>query len=163
MIPAAEAFGARWALLHQEPAVEDLNAAFRDAGYAVYGGPEGARVVVSVFLVAEGMTAIRDSWEIGNNAFDSYRSEIDYAYQSSRERDLAERAAPEGCADTRRIYGVDTIGLATFPVGITLCAADPEVMVLAYASGTVAGLTGYEASDAVVAAVLGGGEGTPTP
>ena len=145
------------------PATENLDPAFSEGVYGIYGGPDGARVVVSVFEVAEGMNAIRTSWELANGAFDNYRNQIEYGFDVSRERDLAELPLPDGCADGRRIYGVDKFGIELFPVGLELCAADPNILVLVYASGTVAGMTGYEAADAVTEIVLSGDAGGGSP
>jgi len=61
---------------------------------------------------------------------------------------------PEGCAEAKRFEGVSRdFG---FPTGITLCAADPDVIVIAVASGLVNDRTGYEAADVVVKAVIEG-------
>jgi hypothetical protein len=43
-----------------------------------------------------------------------------------------------------------------FPTGITLCAADPHLIVVAVASGGVNDRTGYEAADVVVKASIEG-------
>jgi hypothetical protein len=162
MLPDASALGSGWTQISALPAVEDLDPSFSDAATGVYGGPNGARAVVTVFIVTEGMTAIRQSWEVANGAFDFYRQNVDYGYQSSREEELAAQPLPEGCADARRIYAVDNLGAQQFPVGITLCAADPNVIVLAYASGEIDGLTANEASDAITALTLSGA-GVSTP
>jgi len=153
-LPPANRIGEDWGRVRKVPTPSDLPAAFTDAAYATYGGPRGARVVLAVFVVAEGITAVRDSWELANGYFEAYRSEIDYQYDSNREDALEERERPEGCADARRTYGVDTIGFESFYVGLTLCAADPDVILLAYASGPVPGGPGYQASDDVVEAAL---------
>ncbi len=161
MLPAASAFGRDWTQITALPAVENLDPSFRDAAYGVYGGPKGARIVVEVFLVAPGMTAIRKSWEVGNSDFEFYRTKIDWGYDSSRERDLAAQSLPSGCSDARRTYGVEEIGFQQFPAGITLCAADPDVLVVAFASGEVNGQTGYKASDFAVEAMLNNTAGMP--
>ena len=155
MLPAPTAFGDDWALLATPAPTAEISAAFRDVAFGVYGGPNGARITLVVYLVAEGMTAVRDSWEIANKDYEAYRLEMDWGFQSTRETETATAPLPAGCADARRIYGVEKIGFQTFPVGLTLCASDPDVIVLAYASGEVNGLSGYEASDAAVAATVG--------
>ena len=162
MLPDASAIGSGWAQIAALPAVENLDPSFSDAATGVYGGPNGARAVITIFTVAEGMTAIRQSWEVANDSFDFYRQNVDYGYQISREEELASQPLPEGCADARRIYAVDNLGVQQFPVGITLCAADPNVIILAYASGEIDGLTANEASDAITALTLSGA-GVSTP
>jgi len=87
-----------------------MDPAFSDATGGVYGGPGGARVFVTLYTVGEGITAIRQSWEVGNTVFDEYRSKIDYGYQSSREDEMAALPLPARCADAQRLYGVEPIG-----------------------------------------------------
>lgn len=156
MLPTAESLGDGWVQVSAATPTE-LAPAFRDAATATYGGPEGARVRISVLVVAEGMTAIRDSWELANEYFESYRSEINYGYDVSREQDLETRALPAGCADARRTFGTDQALGEVFPIGLTLCAADPAGLLLVYASGEVGGLTGHAASDRVVELALSSG------
>lgn len=161
LLPDAATIGGGWVLVAKEPS-GDLDASFRDGAFGVYAGPDGARTVVSIYAVATGMTAIRQSWEIANGVFDGYRGEIDYRFDASIERDLTAAAAPDGCADVRRIEGAEKYGYGHIPMGMTLCAADPDLIVLAFVSGPVGDRTGHEASDAVVEAVLAG-RGGATP
>lgn len=163
MLPPEASLGEGWTQIASLPATEELDRSFRDAAYGVYGGPDGSRAVVQVFLVAEGMTAIRESWEVGGSVFDFYRGEIDYGFQFSREEDLADEPMPAGCADERRLYGVESIGFEQFPVGLSLCAADPDIIIFAYVSGTLGGLNGYRASDAAIAATLTADMASPEP
>jgi hypothetical protein len=112
-------------------------------------------------LVAEGMSAIRDSWELGNGYFSAYSNDVDTDYGA--ERDLGDRPLPEGCADGRRTFGTDEVLGANFPAGVSLCAADPDMIIVTYASGVIDGQTGYRASDHLVALVLQQHEyGTPS-
>lgn len=152
-LPAPESIGTGWSLLSSDTPT-DLARPFRDASTALYAGPNGARARVTVLLVVEGMTAIRESWELSNEYFESLRGEIDYDFDSSRERELEARALPPGCDDGRRTYGRDELFGDAFQAGITLCAADPDVIVLAYASGEVGSNSGYEASDYLVGLVV---------
>jgi hypothetical protein len=152
---APEAIGEGWTLVAEQPPGDALPDAFTVAAYGAYGGPAGARVVVDVWLVAEGAAAIRQSWEITNATFDDYRSALYQGFDYSRERALESVRPPAGCSDVRRAEGVDIIGFGGFPLGMTLCAADdPPVIVLVIASGEVDGLAGREASDAVAESVL---------
>lgn len=161
-LPPASALGEGWILVADVPP-GDLDASFRGGAFGVYAGPNGSRAVLAIYAVADGMTAVRDSWELANSVFDSYRSEMDYGFDSGRESDLEDAAQPAGCADTRRTYGADQYGFGEFPVGLTLCAADPDLIVLAYTSGQVLSATGVNASDAVVEVVLASdSSATPT-
>ena len=133
-------------------AVTDLAPAFRDVAAATYGGPNGARAYVADLLVAEGMTAVRDSWELSNHYFHHYDDHTDTEYGSEDTLKIGrcQRDVPmDGghLAPTKR-WGED------FPVGISLCAADPDMIILTYASGEVDGQTGYLASDRLVELVL---------
>jgi hypothetical protein len=162
-LPSTESIGPGWSVLTADAAaVTDLASAFRDLATANYGGPNGARAYVVVLLVAEGMTAVRDAWELSNGYFDNYRLNTDYEFDS--EESLEGRPLPEGCADARRTFGTDEVLGEVFPVGISLCAADPDMIILAYASGEVDGQTGYLASDRLVELVLEHrAAGTPSP
>lgn len=61
----------------------------------------------------------------------------------------------------RRATGVDT-EIPDIAVGLSLCAANSTTLVLTYVSGSLNGLSGYEASDALVALVLNAAaEATP--
>ncbi|MDP9366153.1 MAG: hypothetical protein M3Q10_18360 [Chloroflexota bacterium] len=123
----------------------------RAGGSRVYGGPEGSRVAVIVMVTEDSGAAARNSWQIGNDLFDELRSSFDWGFGSERELDA--QPAPIGCADMRRVEGEDD-ALASIPVAVSLCAADPNVIVLAYVSGSWNGQEGYRAADAVVATVL---------
>lgn len=149
-----DVLGRGWEMIAEFPSANDLDPSFRDGSGAVYAGPFGARVVLLTYLIDDGTTAIRRSWEVTNELFDALRSEIDYGFESRRERDLADTPLPDGCTDGRRIYGVERIGLGQFPVGMTLCATDPNLIILVVASGEVNGQTETEASDTVVRQVL---------
>lgn len=156
LLPAAESLGAGWVQLSTEDPAE-LDPAFRDAVTAIYGGPEGARVRISVFVVADGQTADRDSWERANEDFDSYRVGINDGDDGASEQDIDARALPAGCADARRSSGTDLALGESFPVGLTLCDAVPGGLFLVYASGEVGGLTGHAASDQVVELAVSAG------
>lgn len=161
-LPEASAFGAGWTQITTVPGADELDPAFTSVAGGLYGGPDGARIAVSVYTVGEGMTAIRGSWEAGNRDFDYYRNHIEYGFQVSREDDMAALPLPDGCADARRLYGTDELGFQVMPVGLTLCAADPNILVLTYTSGTIDGLEGVDASDHVTELVLNGAtDGTP--
>ena len=160
LLPRPETLGQGWTLL-DTPGFGGLSpAAFRDGANAIYGGPDGARVLITVLLVAEGRPAIRESWVLANSTIDNYRTQLDAPIGDVG--DLDRVPPPAGCAQVRRVVGRDRV-FDAFPVGMTLCAADPDVIVLAVASGDVAGLSGYQASDFAVSITLAGGEADATP
>jgi len=134
---------------------------FREGVKAVYGGPEGARALVFVWLTQDGATTSRRAWASTTQLFDSYRDPFAGAADSSAASRLAGLPAPAGCAEASRAEGLDARLL--FPGGLTLCAVDPDVIILAIASGTVAGKQGHAASDALVELALDhAGMATPT-
>ena len=160
LLPAPDALGEGWTLLGT-PGFGGLSpTAFRDGANAIYGGPDGSRVLVTVLLVAEGRSAIRESWVLANSTIDHYRAQLDAPI--GEVADLDRIPPPAGCAQVRRVVGRDRV-FDAFPVGMTLCAADPDVIVLAVASGDVAGLSGYQASDFAVSITLADAEASATP
>jgi hypothetical protein len=162
VLPVAETFGERWTLLSTDFPDERLPA-FRAATIATYGGPNGARIVLDALLVAEGMMAIRESWERINEYLQGYQTSMALEFDFQRDKELEAMAPPSGCADARRVEGNERIGGSTFPVGVTLCAADPDILLVAAVSGEVNGLTGVASSDAVVEMTLAAHLSTPTP
>lgn len=146
LLPAAASLGSGWVQLSTNSTAE-LAPAFRDAATAIYGGPAGARVRISVFIVADGPYAARDSWDFANEHFESFWTEINDTDAGTTEQELEARALPAGCAKARRSSGTDQALGERFPVGLTLCAADPDTLFLVYASGEVGGLNGHAASD----------------
>jgi plastocyanin len=146
--------GDGWVLLDEAAHAEPDHAVFVGGDVTTWGGPAGARVRIFRFEVAGSMSAVRRSWQVVGHEFESHRNAIDTDDDVGREEELAALPLPEGCADGRRVDGADGKSGAAFPVGLTLCAADPNLLVLVYASGTVGDRIGHEASDAVVARVL---------
>lgn len=149
-----ELLGTGWTLLDEAPLTDLDPAVFTSGDVSTWGGPDGARARIVRYEVADTTSAVRRSWDAAGSAFESYRAEIDTDFDYGRERELTPLPLPDGCSDGRRIYGVEVLGGDAFPVGLTLCAADPNVILLVYASGTIGDRTGYEASDAVVARAL---------
>ncbi|MFT4040317.1 MAG: hypothetical protein QM692_19210 [Thermomicrobiales bacterium] len=162
-LPTAASLGAGWSMLNADTAVvTDLPPALRDTAQAIYAGPNGARAYVLVILVAEGMTAIHDAWDFGNDTFERYRDLVDET--SGAEVGLDNRPLPDGCTDGRRSFGRDGVLGASFLAGVSLCARSPDMIILAYVSGVVAGQTGDRASDHVVELALASHkDGTPAP
>jgi len=163
LLPEAAAFGEEW-VGHADPVRFVPSEVFRDGALVAYGGPAGARVVLAAMLVTGDRVAVRAAWEAALKSYDRYRNDL--SYDEGFAEELGTLPPPAGCAEAKRIEGTSEID--TFVTGVTLCAADPDVVLLAVVSGRVADLTGYRASDAVVAAVLadqavtGDAAGTPT-
>lgn len=153
-LPAPAAFGEGWALA----STGSLNLPtelFRAGTLGVFTGPAGARILAAVMLVTESRVAVRRSWEEATKLFHKYSGELAYAPQ--RVNILDRLPLPAGCAEAKRIDGTARqLGLDTgIPMGLTLCAADPNVILLVVVSGPLGPLSGYEASDAVASLMLG--------
>ena len=149
-LPKAEKFGKEW-YMSRSAALEVDTDVFREGAVVVLVGPSGARVVAAAMLVTHDRVAVRRSWEAAIALFDNFSGELEYL--SGRDDELDTVPPPAGCAEAKRIDGTARqLGIDTgIPMGVTLCAAEPDVIVLVVASGTVLGLTGYEASDAIAA------------
>jgi len=106
-------------------------------------------------LVTDARVAVRRSWEEASNLYRKYSGELEY--DPDRDEILDRQPLPAGCIEAKRIDGTARqLGLDTgIPMGLTLCAADPDVIVLVVVSGAVGPLSGYEASDAVASLMLG--------
>ena len=158
LLPQASAFGPGW-VMTSTMGVEQLNwgmtmapDVFRQGAAGIYGGPNGARVVVVTLLLTESRVAVRRGWESATQLFNSYSYQLNY--DSNQVALWESLPTVDGCAEARRFEGSSRdFG---FPTGLTLCAADPDLIVVAVASGLVNDRTGYEASEAVVKAVLAG-------
>lgn len=153
-LPTAEQFGDGW-MLTRAAALEVDTDVFRDGAVAVLAGPGGARVVAAAMLVTRERVATRRSWEAAMALYDNYSGELEYL--PGRDDELDTVLPPAGCVEAKRIDGTARqLGIDTgIPMGITLCAAEPDIVVLAIASGSVLKLTGYEASDAIASLQTG--------
>ncbi|MCC6791546.1 MAG: hypothetical protein IT336_07680 [Thermomicrobiales bacterium] len=153
LLPGPDAFGAGWSVA-RSAALEIDPALFREAAVAIHAGPNGTRVLIAVMLVTRDQVAVRRAWEAAVDIYDNYSGELQYV--TGRGDELAEEPPPAGCAEAKRIDGTARqLGVDTgIPMGITLCAAEPDVIVLAVASGNVLGLTGFAASDAIASLVV---------
>jgi hypothetical protein len=158
LLPEATAFGPGWTQTNIR-AVEQLNMGmtmapdvFREGAVGTYGGPNGARVVAITLLLTDTRVAVRRGWENASNLFNNYTYQLDYDYNAISLWDAL--PPPAGCAEAKRFEGISRdFG---FPTGITLCAADPDLIVVTVASGFVNDRTGYEAADVVVKAIIEG-------
>jgi hypothetical protein len=150
-LPAATEFGSGWTDVWQggiDPGAE----LFKEGVKAVYGGPNGARAIIFVWVIQDSTTAVRRSWESTTEIFDSYRYEFADDYDYSAAKTLDSVSAPLGCVEASRAEG--SASKQQFPGGLTLCAVDPDVIILAIASGTINDQQGYLASDALVQMAL---------
>jgi hypothetical protein len=162
LLPPAATFGDGWVLLQTDfPGQRDP--AFRAATTGTYAGPAGARLVLDVMLVGAGIPAARDAWDRGNAYLQWYDANMLPESNVQRDQQLAAMAPPAGCSDALRVEGRERIGSTAFPIGVTLCAADPDVIYVAAVSGGLSGLSGVSASDAVIEMVLAASGATPVP
>lgn len=157
LLPVAGAFGDGWSL-PKPPTASVPSAAFRDGFVATYGGADGRRIVLTVFRLSRETVAIRRGWEEAGDRFDEFASRLDH--ERKREEELLSVPPPPGCVEAKRIDGTDEDD--GYTAGVTLCAVDPDIILLAVVWGDVAGQSGYAASDLVVSTALGAGRiGTP--
>jgi hypothetical protein len=153
-LPAAATLGDGWALA-STGSLGLPTELFRADTLGVFTGPAGARILAAVMLVTESRVAVRRSWEEATKLYHKYSGEL--AYDRDRGTILDRLPLPVGCVEAKRIDGTARqLGLDTgIPMGLTLCAADPDVILLIVVSGPLGSLTGYEASDAVASLMLG--------
>jgi hypothetical protein len=150
-LPAASDLGAGWVEIWRggiAPGPE----LFKEGVKAVYGGPEGARAIVFVWVTLDNATVVRRSWEATTQIFDDYRLEFANDYDRAAAKDLAALPPPHGCVEATRAEGAAS--KQQFPGGLTLCAVDPDVIVLGIVSGTLDGKQGHVASDALIEMAL---------
>lgn len=150
-LPEASAFGEGWTQTDSS-GIEVPSDIFREGSRGVYGGPNGARVSVIVLLTTDSRVAVRQSWEEATDRFDAYRYALAEQYDYSQVERLEALEPPEGCVEAKRAEGQDS--RFGYTAGITMCAIDPDVVLLAAASGDVADEAGFRASDAVIAAAI---------
>ena len=150
-LPDATSLGSGWSLLPEQLVEEDGKGPFVSAAGAAYVGPEGARAIVVALNVVNQPDAQGEAWQAINELFDETRSQFEF--DPARETELTQLPGLPGCESTRRLDGREGL-FHDLPVGMTICAADRPVIVLAYVSGAVSGRSGFEASDSLVALVL---------
>lgn len=121
---------------------------FREGSAATYGGPQGARIAVLAFLTTDTQVAVRRSWEAATERFDSYRYAVASDYDYGQVEVIDAMPPPPGCAESRRAEGTDDkFGVVA---GLTMCAIDPDVIVIVVVSGEAMGTTGTDASDTMI-------------
>jgi hypothetical protein len=152
LLPKATELGEGWVMLWGgDEQVTTTSPSLISASEGVYMGPAGARIAIAVDLVRDGPAAARDSWDIAGKFFDRlrYASTIDFA----AERTLQDRPLVAGCAEMRRTSGGDNL-LNLIKIGVDLCAADPNAIVITYVSGEWNGMSGTDAADKLVELVV---------
>jgi hypothetical protein len=158
VLPSVSVFQGEWTLRSVSFTQPDPSVIAQLAS-GTYLGPEGSRATVLIVHAQDGPSAAQKAQRLIGRAFDNTRNS--FSAKSGVERDLAKLPIVTGCADMRRATGVD-MAIPDIAVGLSLCAADPTMLVLTYVSGELNGLSGYEASDALVALVLNAAaEATP--
>jgi hypothetical protein len=150
LFPPAEALGDGWSLVSAADANTNQWPPFERFTAAIYLGPEGGRVLVGRILAGKAVSNASDSWTLASAMFDTY--ETRFTPDPVSETRLAGTSPVSGCASMRRTDGYDAV-IPGIPVGLSLCAAQP-VIIMAYASGEVTGVSGHTASDRVVELVL---------
>lgn len=152
-LPVAERFGNGWSSIRTAALEVDADV-FREGAVTVLAGPNGTRVLAAVMLVTQERVAVRQSWEAAIAIFDNYSGELEYI--SGRGDELNGEPPPAGCVEAKRIDGTARqLGIDTgIPMGVTLCAAEPDLIVLTVVSGSVLELNGYAASDAIASLIV---------
>jgi hypothetical protein len=153
-LPTAEAIGDGW-IETSRAGIAPGPELFREGVREVYGGPEGTRALVYVWLTQPGETARQGAWDT-TAAFLLSKSQQWAADTSSLQVGAASTPSPlSGCTDLGRAEGVDPD--SQIPAGLTLCAVDPDVIVLTIVSGEFDGASGVQASDALLQIALEAG------
>lgn len=157
LLPDAAALGSGWAI--EQTVSPDLLArysfemtpdVFREGAAGIYAGPNGSHIVVVSLLITENRVAIRQSWEDATELMDNVRSRTSTDYE--RDQALETMDPPSSCVEAKRIEGIENFILA--PVGGTMCAVDPDGILIAVVFGNFGEQTGVAASDEVIGTVL---------
>lgn len=159
-LPAASVLGETWvqreilspAVISRYSSFEMTPDVFAEGAAGIYVGPDGSRVVIVNLIVTDSRVAVRASWEAGTELMDgmAFGTETDYRRQET----LDTMAPPAPCVEAKRIEGVESP--YALPLGVTMCAQDPDNVWIFLVSGELNGLSGIEASDTLVVTALGG-------
>lgn len=101
-LPPLESFGEGWATLPVTGVSNLSTNVFQEAAVGYYGGRDGARAMVMVFLVTEARVATRQAWDEVSVRFDTLRYGL--SADSSREQSLTTIPPP------RRLRGSEALG-----------------------------------------------------
>jgi hypothetical protein len=159
-LPAASDLGPGWSKIW-EAGIDPGADLFQEGVKAVYGGANGSRAVVYAWVIQDSTTAVRRSWESTAELLGNQRYEWASDYDWSQADEIDSLDPPAGCVESSRDEGTDPN--SQFPAGLTLCAVDPDVIVLTIVSGELADESGYLASDTLVQLALQNSRATPTP
>jgi hypothetical protein len=157
-LPAAKKLGKGW-IISQTVSPDTLVQygfrmtpdSFREGAASIYLGPQGAQVVFVALLATSSHVAVRKSWDDASTLLDEFGSTIAQDFQKTQ--DLSTASPPDGCVEAKRIEG--TANLVLLPSGGTMCAIDPDLILIALTIGNVGANSGVAASDAVIEASLG--------
>ena len=156
-LPEASVLGSDWVMV--DPVSPDALAiyafemspdVFSEGAAATYLGPTGARILIVNLILSDNQVAIRKSWEDATDLLDYLNFGINEDYDTTVSLETMD--PPDGCVEAKRKEGVQGGYLTT--VGVTMCAVDPDRIVLVFVDGSFNELTGVEASDAVIGLVL---------
>jgi hypothetical protein len=150
-LPKAEEIGADWISVLQA-GIAPGPELFQEGVKGVYGGPGGSRSVVYAWITQENEAAGQRAWQATADFMGSVQPEWGSMYKPSSAGELATPEAPPGCTEATRAEGL--AASTQFPVGMTLCAVEPDVILLTIVSGEYDGVSGYRASDALLAKAL---------
>ena len=151
-LPPLESFGEGWTTLPVSGVSNLSTNVFQEAAVGYYGGEDGARAMVMVFLITEARVATRQAWDEVSVRFDTLRYSL--SADSSREQELTTIPPPVGCEEVKRSEGADSFAFVT---AITLCAGEDNVIVLTMVSGGDATALRYEAADNLASAAIARG------
>lgn len=151
-LPAADDLGPGWSKTW-ETGIDPGADLFKEGVVAVYGGDNGSRAIVYAWVIQDSSTAVRRSWESTTELLKNQRYEWASDYNYSEADTIDSLDPPAGCVESSRAEGSNPD--SRFPAGLTLCAVDPDVIILAIVSGELSENTGYLASDALIALALG--------
>ncbi len=154
-LPDASTLGPGWVNVWQA-GIDPGADLFKEGVMGVYGGDAGSRAVVYAWVIQDSTTAVRRSWEATAELLSSQRFEWASDYDYSQASDIDGLEPPPGCVESSRAEGMSPD--SQFAAGLTLCAVDPDVILLTIVSGELDGETGYLASDALIQTVLAAAE-----
>jgi hypothetical protein len=156
-LPPASALGNGWT--QATPVSPDILAeysftmspdVFSEGAAATYLGPNGSRVLIVNLIITDNRVAIRKSWEDATSLLDAMSFAVREDYEQTE--NLETMTAPKGCVEAKRKEGIEQ-GFLT-PYAATMCAIDPDRIMLVIVSGTFEQGAGVEASDAIMVASL---------
>ena len=150
-LPEESDLGPGWVIVWQA-GIDPGADLFKEGAKAVYGGNGGSRAVVYAWIIQDSTTAVRRSWESTADFLSNQRYEWASDYDWSQASEIDRLPPPPGCVESSRAEGSNAD--SHFMAGLTLCAVDPDVILLTIVSGELAGESGYLASDALIQTAL---------